>query len=232
MLKCNKVPLKPTSWFSSVDPVRVDDAGDGEDVCSEEETSWYHGEFIHVCGHSWRSERLLCLYLNLLSLKGNGTFKKSLIVGQLNPHLMPHHPRRSSWRWGAQPRRRGSLPGLMHCLASGCSAASRWDFAKRRSGEFIEIWVCLPQSLNNSPAVKTDLCMQSTYFPSVHEAPRALSSLPPIWTRFLSSGRAQTESAAHVLIKAFLLEFTDISLYRLSFVIWPLLKQLLSSQQV
>lgn len=48
-MKCHH----PTSWFSSVDPVRVDDAGDGKDVCSEEEASWYHSEFIHVWGHSF-----------------------------------------------------------------------------------------------------------------------------------------------------------------------------------
>ena len=39
---------EPTGSSSSADPVRVGDAGDGEDVCSEEEASWNHGEFIHV----------------------------------------------------------------------------------------------------------------------------------------------------------------------------------------
>lgn len=47
---------QPTSWFSGVDPVRVGDAGDGEDVRSEEEASWYHGEFIHAAGLRWSSE--------------------------------------------------------------------------------------------------------------------------------------------------------------------------------
>lgn len=51
-----KVQTRPTSWVSSADPVRVGDAGDGEDVRSEEEASWDHGEFIHVGGHRWRSE--------------------------------------------------------------------------------------------------------------------------------------------------------------------------------
>lgn len=39
----------PTSRVSGADPVGVGDAGDGEDVCSEEETSWYHTQFVHVC---------------------------------------------------------------------------------------------------------------------------------------------------------------------------------------
>lgn len=48
-----KANRKRTAGFSNVDPVRVGNAGDGEDVCSQEETSWYHGEFIHVGGHRW-----------------------------------------------------------------------------------------------------------------------------------------------------------------------------------
>lgn len=45
---------KRTGWISGADPVRVGDAGDGEDVRGEEEASWYHGEFIHVGAHRWR----------------------------------------------------------------------------------------------------------------------------------------------------------------------------------
>lgn len=76
----------------------------------------------------------------------------------------------------------------MHWLAPGCSSASRWFFSplKRNERFHRDFWVCLPQSLNNSPAAKkTDSCKQSTYFLSVHYTPRALFSLPP-YGRFFS----------------------------------------------
>lgn len=65
----------PTSWLSGVDPVRVGDAGDGEDVCGEEKTSWYHGEFIHHGGHGWRSESL-CASISPV-VKGRRDIQKS-----------------------------------------------------------------------------------------------------------------------------------------------------------
>lgn len=46
----NQTHSQRAGWFSGVDPVWVGDAGDGEDVCSEEETSWDHGQFIHDRG--------------------------------------------------------------------------------------------------------------------------------------------------------------------------------------
>lgn len=50
---------EPTGRVPGADPVRVGDAGDGADVCGEEETSGYDGEFIHVGGGTQSVPRLL-----------------------------------------------------------------------------------------------------------------------------------------------------------------------------
>lgn len=43
-----------TGGVSGADPIRVGDAGNGEDVRGEEEASRYHGEFIHGGARRWR----------------------------------------------------------------------------------------------------------------------------------------------------------------------------------
>lgn len=89
-----------TRWFSSVDPVWVDNAGDGKDVCSEKETSWNHGEFIHDGGNR----------------ESNGTFIKAPVplpwTCQRNSHgyLLSRLARTCCWiadSWTVQ-----SLPSL------------------------------------------------------------------------------------------------------------------------
>lgn len=61
---------EPTSRVSSADPVRVGDAGDGKDVCSEEETSWDHTQFVHVAGPRW------AVFVPLSRLKRGGTLRR------------------------------------------------------------------------------------------------------------------------------------------------------------
>jgi len=99
----------PTSWFSGVDPVRVDDAGDGEDVCSEEETSWYHGEFIHVGRHRF-GLRVLRLCLTSLH-KVDETFRSQRFP-HVDPSCLSVMPRPA----GSSPASEERLSGYMDYL--------------------------------------------------------------------------------------------------------------------
>lgn len=146
------VMIKPTSWVPGADPVRVDDAGDGEDICSEEEASWDHGEFIHVGWRSSSQQRARVLF-------GSSSSSSSVLL--LRQQQSPARPA------GASPAREERLTArVVQAPHPG------WRVGWGTLAEMVVF-----NLLIRSPAVITDSRVHSTCFLSLHAARTEASSV-------------------------------------------------------